>query len=62
MFEGIEFLNKEMFWLFLLLPLAILWYVFKHKKQTKYKKNSKHKKLTYSILKYYSAISTIFKS
>ena len=34
MFGGIEFLNKEFFWLFLLLPLAILWYVFKHNKQT----------------------------
>lgn len=34
MFEGIEFLNKEFFWLFLLLPIAILWYVFKFNKQT----------------------------
>lgn len=34
MLEGIDFLNKELFWLFLLLPLAILWYVLKHKKQT----------------------------
>lgn len=34
MFEGIEFLNKHFFWLFLLLPIAILWYVFKYKKQT----------------------------
>ncbi|GAA3644256.1 vWA domain-containing protein [Flavivirga jejuensis] len=34
MFEGIEFLNKEFFWLLLALPLAILWYVFKNKKQT----------------------------
>jgi len=34
MLEGIEFLNKQMFWMFLALPLAILWYVFKHKKQT----------------------------
>jgi len=34
MFEGIEFVNKEFFWLLLLLPLAILWYVLKHKKQT----------------------------
>ena len=34
MFGEIEFLNKEFFWLFLLLPLAILWYVFKHNKQT----------------------------
>ena len=34
MFEGIEFVNKELFWLFLALPLAIVWYVFKHNKQT----------------------------
>lgn len=34
MLEGIEFLNKQFFWLFLLLPLAILWYIFKYKKQT----------------------------
>jgi Ca-activated chloride channel family protein len=34
MLEGIEFLNKELFWLLLLLPLALLWYIFKYKKQT----------------------------
>lgn len=34
MFEGIEFVNKEFFWLFLLLPLAIIWYFFKRNKQT----------------------------
>ncbi len=34
MFEGIDFLNKEFFWLLLVLPLAILWYIFKHRKQT----------------------------
>ena len=34
MFEGIDFLNKQMLWVFLALPLALLWYVFKHKKQT----------------------------
>ncbi|WP_411894134.1 vWA domain-containing protein [Winogradskyella sp. A2] len=34
MFENIEFLNKELFWLLLLIPLAIVWYVFKHNKQT----------------------------
>jgi len=34
MFEGIEFLNKPFFWLLLLLPIAILWYAFKHSKQT----------------------------
>jgi len=34
MFENIEFLNKELFWLLLLLLAAILWYVLKHNKQT----------------------------
>lgn len=34
MFEGIEFVNKQLFWALLALPLAILWYIFKHKKQT----------------------------
>ena len=34
MFEGIEFVNKEFFWLLLLLPAAILWYILKNKKQT----------------------------
>lgn len=34
MLENITFENKIFFWLLLLLPLAILWYVLKHKKQT----------------------------
>tara|TARA_R110002073_G_scaffold15207_9_gene60475 strand:- start:17762 stop:18769 length:1008 start_codon:yes stop_codon:yes gene_type:complete len=34
MFEGIDFLNKQLFWVFLTIPLAILWYMFKYKKQT----------------------------
>lgn len=34
MLENIEFLNKGFFWLLLLLPLALVWYVFKHKRQT----------------------------
>jgi Ca-activated chloride channel family protein len=34
MFETIEFLNKEFFWGFLVLPLVTLWYIFKHNKQT----------------------------
>ena len=34
MFEGIEFLNKPFFWLLALLPLAIVWYIVKHNKQT----------------------------
>ncbi|WMI66809.1 VWA domain-containing protein [Aestuariibaculum sp. YM273] len=52
MFEGIEFLNKEFFWLLLVLPLAILWYVFKHNKQTAELKISSIKgfKVTNSVL------------
>ncbi len=34
MFEGIEFLNKQLFWAFLVIPIVILWYIFNHKKQT----------------------------
>ncbi len=34
MLEGIEFMHKHLFWLLLLLPLALLWYIFKHKRQT----------------------------
>ncbi len=33
-FEGVEFLDKQFFWLLLALPLAIIWYVVKHNKQT----------------------------
>ena len=52
MFEGIDFLNKEFFWLFLLLPLAVVWYVFKHNRQTAELKISSSKgfKLTSSWL------------
>lgn len=34
MFETIEFLNKEFFWLLLALPLAVIWYVLKYNQQT----------------------------
>lgn len=34
MLEGIEFLNKQWFWVLLALPIAVLWYVFNHNKQT----------------------------
>ena len=34
MFEGIDFANKEMFWLLLLVPISIVWYLFKYKNQT----------------------------
>tara|TARA_R110000868_G_scaffold238647_3_gene493134 strand:+ start:255 stop:1262 length:1008 start_codon:yes stop_codon:yes gene_type:complete len=52
MFEGIEFLNKQWFWLMLVLPLVILWYIFKHKKQTAELKISSLKgfKVTHSWL------------
>ncbi len=34
MLENIEFANPEFFWLLLLLPLALLWYLFKRREQT----------------------------
>jgi Ca-activated chloride channel family protein len=34
MFENIQFANPQFFWLFLGLPLALLWYIFKRKEQT----------------------------
>ncbi|WP_424003409.1 vWA domain-containing protein [Maribacter sp. IgM3_T14_3] len=34
MFDNISFANPDFFWLFLLLPLAIVWYIFKQKEQT----------------------------
>ncbi len=33
MLENISFANPDFFWLFLLLPMAILWYIFKQKEQ-----------------------------
>ncbi|WP_298531795.1 VWA domain-containing protein [uncultured Algibacter sp.] len=52
MFEGIEFVNKEFFWLLLVLPIALLWYVLKHQKQTAELKISSLKgfKVTNSVL------------
>ena len=34
MFENIQFANPQFFWLFLILPVAIVWYFFKRKKET----------------------------
>ncbi|MEP0212753.1 MAG: VWA domain-containing protein [Cellulophaga sp.] len=34
MLENITFANPQLFWLLLLLPLAVLWYFFKHKEET----------------------------
>jgi Ca-activated chloride channel homolog len=52
MFEGIEFVNKNVFWLLLLLSVAIVWYIIKHKKQTAELKISSLKgfKVTNSLL------------
>ena len=33
MFENIEFANSKLLWLLLLVPLAIVWYILRHKKQ-----------------------------
>ena len=33
MFENIEFANPKLLWLLLLVPLIILWYILRHKKQ-----------------------------
>lgn len=34
MFENFEFVNPQFFWLFLILPVLLLWYFWKRKKQT----------------------------
>ena len=33
MFENIDFANPKLLWLLLLVPLAIIWYILRHKKQ-----------------------------
>ena len=33
MFENIEFANPKLLWLLLLVPLSIIWYILRHKKQ-----------------------------
>ena len=48
MLENISFANPDFFWLFLLLPLAILWYVFKQKEQTASLRISSIKGFSYS--------------
>lgn len=52
MLEGIDFLNKQWFWALLVLPMAIVWYILKHKKQTAELRISSIKgfKLTNSVL------------
>jgi Ca-activated chloride channel family protein len=52
MFDSIEFSNPQFFWLFLALPVAIAWYIWKRKKQTPSVKLSSIKgfKAAHSIL------------
>ena len=52
MLNKFEFVNPELFWLLLLLPAAILWYILKNKNQTAELKISSLKgfKVTTSVL------------
>ncbi|WP_422349425.1 vWA domain-containing protein [Flagellimonas sp.] len=48
MFDNIEFANPQFFWLFLLLPMALLWYLFKHREEVASLKISSIKGFTVS--------------
>lgn len=63
MFEGVEFLNKEVFWLLLTFPLLIVWYVIKYKKQSAELKMSSIKgfKPQSSYLSYFKHILFVFR-
>ncbi|SHJ51404.1 vWA domain-containing protein [Maribacter aquivivus] len=50
MFDNISFANPDFFWLFLLLPLAIVWYIFKQKEQTASLRISSAKGFTYNSI------------
>ena len=50
MFENIEFANPQFFWLLLSLPLALLWYLFKRKKEVASLKISSVKGFSVSTL------------
>ncbi|WP_353777401.1 VWA domain-containing protein [Winogradskyella sp. 3972H.M.0a.05] len=63
MLEGIEFLNKKLFWAMLLLPLALIWYLFKYKRQTAELKMSSLKgfKVRSSILPKFRHLLFVFR-
>ena len=48
MLKNITFANPDFFWLFLLLPFAILWYIFKQKEETASLRISSLKGFSYS--------------
>jgi len=50
MFENISFANPDFFWLFLLLPLAIVWYILKQKEQTASLRISSAKGFSYNSI------------
>ena len=50
MFDNISFANPDFFWLFLLLPLAIVWYIFKQKEQTASLRISSAKGFSYNSI------------
>ena len=54
MFENIEFANPKLLWLLLLVPLAIFWYVLRHKKQ--------EASLNFSDLKGFANLPTTWKA
>ncbi|MDF4220405.1 VWA domain-containing protein [Maribacter huludaoensis] len=50
MLENISFANPDFFWLFLLLPLAIVWYIFKQKEQNASLRISSTKGFSYNSI------------
>ncbi|APQ17175.1 vWA domain-containing protein [Maribacter hydrothermalis] len=50
MFENISFANPDFFWLFLILPLAIIWYLFKQKEESAFLRISSVKGFTYNSI------------
>ena len=50
MFDNISFANPDFFWLFLILPLTIVWYIFKQKEQTASLRISSAKGFSYNSI------------
>ena len=50
MFENISFANPDFFWLFLVLPIAIVWYIFKQKEETASLRISSAKGFSYKTI------------
>jgi len=50
MLENISFANPDFFWLFLVLPIAIVWYIFKQKEETASLRISSAKGFSYKTI------------